>query len=120
MIFISRLSHGKLFIGDARKIRNKWTRRYKFIEIDHVVFGCDNVDRLTLIYMSRYGIENVRGGRFVKMKLPHFAEKLILREIGACERCFEFGRCNCQRRVIYDNPVPYLKPTVSTPRFSLY
>lgn len=45
-----------------------WTKKYKPINIIELIPNCDDYDedKYTLKYMEKYGINNVRGGSFVK------------------------------------------------------
>ena len=52
----------------------------------------DYIDKFTKIYMSKYGIENVRGGAYCRMIMPDSLTKLLLREIWhANNQCLDCG-----------------------------
>ncbi len=73
----------------------KWIRVYKPIRLRRIYANCDpyDEDKITLRYMSKYGIANVRGGSFSSMKLDIHTINLINRMIdGATGRCFRCHR----------------------------
>ena len=78
-IYTLRLEQNKYSIGKTNnpefRIDNHfnsngsaWTKKYKPIEILKIIKNCDDFDEdiYTLKYMSKYGINNVRGGSFCK------------------------------------------------------
>jgi hypothetical protein len=72
-----------------------WTKKYKPVAIDKVI---ENVspfeeDKMTKEYMSIHGINNVRGGSYVKEILDSTEMELIKKEIwGAKNLCMRCGR----------------------------
>jgi hypothetical protein len=72
-----------------------WTKKYKPVAIDKVI---ENVspfeeDKMTKEYMSIHGINNVRGGSYVKEILDSTEMELIKKEIwGAKNLCTRCGR----------------------------
>ena len=84
-IYALRLVKGKYYIGKTNNPcfrldthfnsrGSVWTKLYKPIEVIELVSNCDNYDedKYTMKYMDRYGIDNVRGGSFVSLKLLQF------------------------------------------------
>jgi len=84
MVFIYTLKcvNNKYYVGKTNnpKFRlgthfsgggSEWTKEYKPIKIMEVIKDCDDYDedKYTLKYMDRYGINNVRGGSFSRIKL---------------------------------------------------
>jgi predicted GIY-YIG superfamily endonuclease len=71
-----------------------WTRKYPPIEIIEYTRG-DFEDEFTMHYMKEYGIENVRGGAFVQIKLPEYQIKTqqdrINNEFKNCFNCGQSG-----------------------------
>jgi hypothetical protein len=81
-IYILQLEQNKYYIGktDNPTIRldnhfrsngSEWTKKYKPLSIIEIISDCDNYDedKYTIKYMEKYGINNVRGGSFCKIKL---------------------------------------------------
>jgi hypothetical protein len=81
-IYVLKLTEGKYYIGKTNNPEfrlNKhfdnngsaWTKLYNPINVVEVIPNCDDYDedKYTKIYMDKYGIENVRGGSFVTIKL---------------------------------------------------
>jgi len=105
-IYILKLKDDKYYIGKSRnkrtlnnRLRNHfnrggavWTKRHKPIEVDKIINIIDEKyieDRLVFEYMNTYGIENVRGGSFCKVKLSLEEIKVIKRIINTEEdSCF--------------------------------
>ena len=50
---------------------DEWTIKYKPVKVLKVIPDCDNFDedKYTIMYMNKYGIENVRGGSFCELNL---------------------------------------------------
>lgn len=76
-IYILQLEENKYYVGKTKhpKFRleshfnaegSEWTKKYKPIEVVKIIEDCDEFDedKYTLMYMSLYGIDNVRGGSF--------------------------------------------------------
>jgi hypothetical protein len=105
-IYILKLKDDKYYIGKSRnkrtlnnRLRNHfnrggavWTKRHKPIEVDKIINIIDEKyieDRMVFEYMNTYGIENVRGGSFCKVKLSLEEKNVIKRIINTEENtCF--------------------------------
>ena len=105
-IYILRLISNKFYVGKSRNVTKRytehlngvaslWTKKYKPVAIDKVI---ENVspfeeDKMTKEYMSIHGINNVRGGSYVKEILDSTEMELIKKEIwGAKNLCMRCGR----------------------------
>jgi cellular nucleic acid-binding protein len=70
---------------------SEWTKIHKVVMCIDVMME-DNPfdeDKITLEYMSKYGIDNVRGGSFSQITLPKEEVKVIEKMIShANDRCF--------------------------------
>jgi len=109
-IYILKLQDNKYYIGRSKKktdagIKSRikqhfnakgaaWTKKHTPIQIidikkDETVY---DENKWTKIYMQKYGIENVRGGDYVRVKLPEEQKRILKREIdGANDKCHSCG-----------------------------
>ena len=104
-IYVLKCSNNKYYVGktltdvDKRFNTHKkgqgaiWTRKYRPIEILNVYKNCDHFDedKYTKMYMDKYGIENVRGGSYTKVKLNDDVIKFLEKELSSIhDKCFEY------------------------------
>ena len=81
-IYILELENKKYYVGKTtnpdfrleqhfNSSGSQWTKKYKPIKILELKPNCDDYDedKYTKIYMDKYGINNVRGGSYVQIKL---------------------------------------------------
>ena len=92
-IYVLELESNKYYVGkmnapfysiedhDEFKDTNgtEWTTKYKPIRLIEFIPDCDifDDDKFTLKYMVRYGVDNVRGGTFCKIKLSSTQNEVI-------------------------------------------
>ena len=72
-----------------------WTRKYKPISLEKTIENVSSFeeDKITKEYMSKYGIDRVRGGSYVEIELDDFQKETLNREIwGAKDLCTQCGR----------------------------
>ena len=105
-IYILKLEQNKYYIGktnniDKRILQHKnnsrfsaaWTKKYKYISTDNIILNASpfDEDRYTLEYMDKYGIDNIRGGRYVKIILDkddiYNIQQSIWSATDCCIRC---------------------------------
>lgn len=103
-IYVLRLEEGKYYVGKAvdpesrfeKHLEGKgarWTRRYPPLEMieTYQTMNPFDEDKTTKEYMGKYGIENVRGGSYVKRRLDEETRNFLQREIwmalGKCTEC---------------------------------
>jgi hypothetical protein len=62
---------------------NNWIYKYKPIEIIKIITNCNKYDedKYTLMYMDKYGIDNVRGGSFSNIILTDIEVQIIQKMI---------------------------------------
>ena len=90
-IYVLKLGKGKYYVGKTNQPNfrikshfnskgSEWTKTYWPIAIEKLIPNCDNYDedKWTKIYMDIYGIDNVRGGSFTKLRSSP-KERVILR-----------------------------------------
>jgi hypothetical protein len=83
-IYVLKCENNKYYVGRTKNIEkrviqhftldgSKWTKKYKPIEIINQYDGDEfDEEKYTLLTMDKYGIENVRGGSYCKMKLSKY------------------------------------------------
>jgi cellular nucleic acid-binding protein len=105
-IYVLRLANGKYYVGKSDNVTNRyeqhinghgsaWTKKYKPISIEKTIENVSSFeeDKVTKEYMSKYGIENVRGGSYVEIELNNFHIETLKMEIwGAKNLCTRCGR----------------------------
>ena len=104
-IYVLKLHNNKYYIGKTTnpnfRLENhfksqgsEWTKQYKPTEVVELFKGDDfDEDKYTLKYMSKYGIQNVRGGSWCQIKLSQNDEERALKSIdGATDKCFKCGQ----------------------------
>lgn len=104
-IYILKLEQGKYYIGKTNNPRFRlqthfnskgslWTKKYKPLNVLKVIPNCDDYDedKITRQYMDKYGIDNVRGGSFVSVKLDKSTiDTLNKMSNGTNNKCFICG-----------------------------
>jgi len=103
-VYALKLENDKWYIGKSDNPENRflahksgtgsaWTRLHKPIEV-HAVFrdvSPFHEDALTKEYMSIYGIDNVRGGSYVRIELTKGQKDYIMKELWSmknlCNKC---------------------------------
>lgn len=105
-IYVLQLQSNKYYIGKTENPEfrladhfisegSAWTKKYKPIKIKQIIPNCDayDEDKYTKKYMSKYGINNVRGGTYCRVKLNDEIIKTIKKEIdGATDKCYKCGK----------------------------
>ena len=108
IIYILELNNSKYYIGKTDNFENrlqqhismkgsKWTKKYKFKKLIDKINSNDSFDEMkyTLIYMSKYGIENVRGRPWCEINLDKEEIKYINKYINSLEdKCYICGSTN--------------------------
>lgn len=105
-IYVLRLEGGRYYIGKSNNVSNRyhqhlagsgssWTKKYKPLLLEKTIKNVSSFeeDKVTKEYMSKYGIDKVRGGSYVEIKLDDFQIETLNREIwGAKDLCKQCGR----------------------------
>lgn len=105
--FIGKTNTPNITLGDIQKMaktqNHKWLLNYKPIQIQEIIHSLDawDEDKITLKYMDKYGIDNVRGGSFNSIILKHeeltTIRTMISSAKGCCSICYSTGhiKLNC-------------------------
>ncbi len=105
-IYVLKLEGGRYYVGKTNNLMKRyeehlsgrgsaWTKLYKPIKLEETK---ENVspfeeDKVTKEYMSKYGIDKVRGGSYVETELSDFQKGALNTEIwGAKDCCTNCGR----------------------------
>jgi len=105
-IYVLLLEGGRYYIGKSDDVLNRyqqhlngygsaWTKKYKPLSLERTITGVSpfEEDKITKEYMSKYGIEKVRGGSYVEIELSEFHIEALKMEIwGAKNLCTQCGR----------------------------
>jgi predicted GIY-YIG superfamily endonuclease len=105
-IYVLCLEGGRYYIGKSDNVLNRykqhlngkgssWTKKYKPISLEKTIENVSSFeeDKITKEYMSKYGINKVRGGSYVEVELSDFQIEAIKMEIwGAKDLCTQCGR----------------------------
>ena len=104
-IYVLKCKQNKYYVGKTTnpdyRLENHcnatgsaWTKKYPPTKVVQLVANCDDYDedKYTRIYMDKYGIDNVRGGSFVSVKLDESTiEQLKKMSNGTNDKCFNCG-----------------------------
>ena len=105
-IYAIKLEKGKYYIGKTCSPQfrlqshfdsngSSWTKKYKPLKVIEIKPNCDDYDedKVTRQYMDKYGINNVRGGSFVSVKLDKsIIDTLKQMSNGTNNKCFVCGK----------------------------
>ena len=105
-IYVLRLQGGRYYVGKSEDVMNRyaqhlngtgsaWTKKYKPISLEKTIYNVSpfEEDKVTKEYMSKYGIDKVRGGSYVETELSDFHIDALNMEIWAAKNlCTQCGR----------------------------
>ena len=104
-LYVLKLNTDKYYIGKSENVKTRieshfigegsvWTKLYKPLELVETIETENpyDEDALTLLYMEKYGIDNVRGGQWCQISLSSEQKKYIHSSFTAGQdRCY---KCN--------------------------
>ena len=124
-VYVLYLEGNKFYVGKCSDVKKRWqqhragqgsvwTSLYKPVKIVTVYKQVSSFeeDKVTKVYMSRYGIDNVRGGSYITVQLSDEQIRAVKKELlfasDRCIRCEAFGHYakNC-------TGVPSVSPSIS-------
>lgn len=129
-IYVLKLKYNKYYVGKTSNVANRimehfvqdaankassWTSKYSPISIEEIIENCDDFDedKYTKIYMSKHGIQNVRGGSYTKLVLTEEDINHLLTELrGARNACYY---CGSDGHYINDCTRLYMSKKKTTP-----
>ena len=119
VIYVLELNKGKYYIGKTdnpeKRIKDhisgngaEYTKMFGVVKLLELIPSTDpfDEDKITKSYMAKYGIHNVRGGNYCKIKLSEEERNLLKRDIwgslGKCVRCGRDGHYIADCKYDYD------------------
>ncbi len=107
-IYALELEHHKYYIGKSDDVDKRvmdhllgkgseWTRRYRPLNLLEIYPNTDpyDEDKYVKKYMNKYGIDNVRGGSYVRLSITNEQKKYINNELKtANNQCYRCGGTN--------------------------
>ena len=105
-IYVLRLEGGRFYVGKSNDVINRyqqhlngsgsaWTKKYPPVSLEKTILNASpfEEDKITKEYMSKYGIDKVRGGSYVEVELTEFQIEALKMEFwGAKDLCKTCGR----------------------------
>ena len=105
-IYVLKLEGGRYYVGKSKNVMARyqqhldgtgsaWTNKYKPIGVHKVLNNVSDFDedKITKEYMSKFGIDKVRGGSYVEVELGDFHKDALKMEIwNAKNLCTQCGR----------------------------
>ena len=105
-IYILRLAKGKYYVGKTNDVQKRywehkvgkgaeWTRKYPPVCVQSIIRDASpfDEDRYVKEYMSKFGVESVRGGSYSQTVLDGAQKRSIEKELRAAEdSCMRCGR----------------------------
>ena len=104
-VYVLKLVQEKYYVGKTTKVNirldqhfqatgSEWTKRYPPELVMEIIDNADDFDEDKIVkrYMSNYGINNVRGGSYSRLKLTSAEKQVLTKELfSAGDRCFRCG-----------------------------
>ena len=89
--YIGKTQHDERIQEHFKGKGSKWTTLHKPLTVHDVIENCDEFDedKYVKIYMSKYGMDNVRGGSYSLIELDYGIKNFLSRELNhASNTCF--------------------------------
>jgi hypothetical protein len=98
-LFILKLECKKYFIGLTTEIQqdinklssSNWVKKYKPQEMLLFIEDCNDIDKYVILYMQKYGINNVRGGTYSDILLNSECIEKLKKIDYSTDKCYICG-----------------------------
>jgi predicted GIY-YIG superfamily endonuclease len=107
-IYILKLQGDRYYVGKSENPMKRYqehidgrgsalTKKYKPLSVEKIISNVSpfDEDKYTKEYMSKHGIDKVRGGSYVSIDLDEVQEEALIREIWGAKDC-----CTASPRMI--------------------
>lgn len=105
-IYVLKLQYNKYYVGKTSNPQfridshfnndgSEWTKKYKAVSVVELISNCDDYDedKYTMIYMDKYGVDNVRGGSYTSVSLDQNTLSHIEKiRKSTQDKCFKCGK----------------------------
>ena len=105
-LYVLQLENGKYYVGKTDDVSRRyaehksgkgseWTKLHKPVKILEIHESKTEEDetRLTKFLMTKFGVDNVRGGAYCQRELPDYVEEMIQHETrSASDKCYKCGK----------------------------
>ena len=105
-IYILKLQGAKYYVGKSDNVQKRvdqhvagvgsaWTKKYPPVKVEKTILSASpfDEDRYVKEYMTKYGVENVRGGAYTQIVLPSETVKHLQQEMrGTSDECYKCGK----------------------------
>ena len=109
-VYVLSLRRGKYYVGKTDQAEDRiashfnnegsgWTAKYPPVKVVEIINNCDmyDEDKYTLKYMDMYGIDNVRGGSFVTIRLTEEVKRVLTQMCRGRRTNVSYVRPFCKR-----------------------
>jgi len=105
IVYILKCQNNKYYVGKTENFDrvfdhfncrgSAWTQLHKPVDVLEIIENADSFDedKYTKLYMSKYGIDNVRGAAYTQIVLDQLTKEHIEKEIySTTDKCYRCGK----------------------------